>query len=66
MRALDLYVGTIEQKGIIADAIWKWYSYNKEQRLFALKVWWIIRRNVYVKDLYPALEYLFGAPTFPV
>lgn len=66
MRALSYYNGTESQKGIIADAVWKWYANNKDVKITTIKLWWIIRRTLYVRDLYDALVWLFGPPAFPI
>ena len=46
---------------LIGEAFWKWFVANSYVRVTTIRVW-IIRRDVYVKDLEFLFELLFGPP----
>lgn len=48
-------------KAIIASLFWTWYSTNKDDKLVRLSFFkGLIKKTVYLRDLEPALELLFG------
>jgi hypothetical protein len=48
-------------KLIIAQLFWKWYQANKDDKLTRISLFrGLIKKTVYLRDLEPALELLFG------
>lgn len=48
-------------KRIIAGLFWAWYELNRDDKLVRLSFFrGLIKKTVYLRDLEPALELLFG------
>lgn len=48
-------------KRTIALLFWKWYEANKDDKLTRISLFrGLIKKTVYLRDLKPALELLFG------
>lgn len=48
-------------KKIIAGLFWTWYESNKDDKLVRLSFFrGLIKKTIYLRDLEPALELLFG------
>lgn len=53
-------------KRIINRLFWTWYEANKNDKLTRISLFGgLIRKTVYLRDLAPALELLFGPPNVP-
>jgi hypothetical protein len=46
---------------LVSEAFWKWYFQNLSLKITTIKVW-IIRKDIYVADLYSLFVLLFGNP----
>ena len=50
-------------RNIINRLFWQWYEENKDDKLTRISLFrGLIRKTVYLRDLQPALELLFGPP----
>ena len=48
-------------RAIIGQLFWNWYQSNKDDKLVRLSLFHgLIKKTVYLRDLEPALELLFG------
>jgi len=46
---------------LVAEAFWKWYFQNTSLKVTTIKLW-IIKKDIYVADLYSLFVLLFGNP----
>jgi hypothetical protein len=46
---------------LVSESFWKWYFQNLSLKITTIKVW-IIRKDIYVADLYSLFVLLFGNP----
>lgn len=46
---------------LVGEAFWRWFRVSGDIKVTTIRVW-IIRRDIYVKDLEFLFELLFGPP----
>lgn len=44
---------------VVAPLFWAWFRNNGDRKVYTIKVW-IINKTIYVRDLRPVFEMLFG------
>lgn len=46
---------------LVSESFWKWYVLNTRLKITTIKVW-IIKKDIFVGDLYSLFVLLFGNP----
>jgi hypothetical protein len=50
-------------KDILALIIWRWFEANLDRKLTTIKLFWILKKSIYVRDLRDIFTLLFGPQT---